>query len=50
MGAKYLERLKSPMSISTFSIVIGCILVPGLEKFKTVLKNKDIESENLEIK
>ena len=51
-GPASLEIPKSPMSISTFSIVffaIGCILVPGLERLKTVLKNKDIESENLEI-
>lgn len=40
------------MDASTFNIVffiIGCTLVPGLEKLKNVLKNKSIESENLEM-
>jgi hypothetical protein len=36
------------MGISTFSLgffIIECILVPALEKLKTLLKNKEIESE-----
>lgn len=52
MGPTSLEIPKLPMSISTFSIVffiVGCILVPGLEKLKTILKNKNIETENVEI-
>ena len=52
MGPTSLEIPKSPMSISTFSImffIMGCVLVPGLEKLKAMLKNKSIESENLEV-
>lgn len=52
MGAKSLEIPKEPMSLSTFSLiffVIGCTLVPALEKLKHILKNKNIESENLEM-
>ena len=48
MGPTSLEIPKDPMSISTFSIaffVIGCALVPALEKLKSVLKNEEIESE-----
>ena len=48
MGPTSLEIPKEPMSISTFSIaffVIGCVLVPALEKLKSVLKNEEIESE-----
>ena len=48
MGPTSLEIPKPPMSIETFSIVffvIGCALVPALEKLKSVLKNKEIESE-----
>ena len=48
MGPTSLEIPKEPMSISTFSIaffVIGCALVPALEKLKSVLKNEEIESE-----
>ena len=48
MGPTSLEISKSPMSISTFSIVffiIGCTLVPALEKLKELLKNKEVESE-----
>ena len=47
MGPTSLEVPKAPMSISTFSIVfflIGCILVPALEKFKAILENKNSES------
>lgn len=52
MGPTSLEPSKLPMSISTSSIVffaIGCILVPSLEKLKSVLKNKNTESENAEV-
>ena len=52
MGPTSLEIPRPPMDISTFSIVffiIGCTLVPGLEKLKTILKDKNIESENLEV-
>ena len=48
MGPTSLEIPKPPMGMSTFSIVffiIGCTLVPALEKFKELLKNKEIESE-----
>ena len=48
MGPTSLEIPKEPMSISTFSIaffVIGCALVPALEKLKSVLKSEEIESE-----
>ena len=51
MGPESLEVPKDPMSIHTFSIVffvIGCILVPGLEVLKKVLKNKNEEVEALE--
>lgn len=49
MGPASLEMPQAPMSIGSFSIVffaIGCTLVPALEKLKTVLKNKSIESED----
>lgn len=52
MGPTSLEVSKEPMSISTFSIVffaIGCILVPALEKLKSVLKSKNTESETVEV-
>ena len=48
MGPTSLEIPKAPMSIDTFSIVffvIGCVLVPALEKLKEVLKDKEIELE-----
>ena len=48
MGPTSLEIPKDPMSISTFSIaffVIGCALVPALEKLKSMLKSEEIESE-----
>ena len=48
MGPTSLEIPKQAMSISTFSTVffiIGCTLVPVLEKLKELLKNKEIESE-----
>lgn len=48
MGPTSLEIPKPPMGIATFSIVffiIGCTLVPALEKLKELLKNKEIESE-----
>lgn len=47
MGPISLEIPKAPMSIETFSIVffvIGCALVPALEKLKEVLKNNELES------
>ena len=52
MGPESLEVPKDPMSIHTFSVVffgIGCVLVPGLEVLKKVLKNKNEEVEALEI-
>ena len=48
IGPTSLEIPKPPMNIQTFSIVffiIGCALVPGLEKLKEVLKDKEMESE-----
>ena len=51
MGPESLEVPKPPMSIHTFSVVffvIGCVLVPGLEVLKKVLKNKNEEVEALE--
>lgn len=51
MGPTSLEVPQAAMSMETFSIVfflIGCTLVPSLEKLKTVLKNKHIE-ENTEV-
>ena len=42
MGPESLEVPKPPMSIHTFSVVffvIGCILVPGLEVLKKVLRD-----------
>ena len=48
MGPTSLEIPKPSMGMSTFSIVffiIGCTLVPALEKLKESLKNKEIESE-----
>ena len=51
MGPTSLEIPKSPMSISTFRILffaIGCTLVPALEKLKSVLKDKESETEDLE--
>lgn len=48
MGPTSLEVPKPPMSVQTFSIVffiIGCTLVPILEKLKDILKNRAIESE-----
>lgn len=53
IGPTSLEIPQPPMSMSTFSILfftIGCTLVPGLEMLKTILKNKNIESTNLEMK
>ena len=46
MGPESLEIPQIPMSISTFSIVfsvIGCTLVPELEKLKDVLKHKNTD-------
>lgn len=40
------------MGAKTFSIeffLIGCTLLPSLEKLKSILKNRNIESENLEM-
>lgn len=51
MGPTSLEIHKPPMSMKTFSIVyfvIGCILVPALEKLKAVLKHKNEEQEEVE--
>ena len=48
MGPTSLEIPKAPMSVETFSIVffvIGCALVPALERLKEVLKDKEVESE-----
>lgn len=48
MGPTFIEIPKPPMSISTFSLgffIIGCILVPGLEKLKVLLENKEIKSQ-----
>ena len=52
MGPASLEIPQAPMSISTFSILffaIGCTLVPALEKLKSVLKDKESETEDLEV-
>lgn len=46
MGPMSLEVPKPPMSIYNFNVlffVIGCTLVPALEKLKDLLKNKNIE-------
>ena len=46
MGPTSLEVPKSPMDIKSFSViffVIGCVLVPALEKLKTLLKHNEIE-------
>ena len=48
MGPMSLENPKPPMSIYNFKIVffiIGCTLVPALEKLKKILKNKNTEWE-----
>ena len=48
MGPTSLEIPRPPMSIDSFSIIffiIGCTLVPALEKLKDVLKNKETELE-----
>lgn len=48
LGPTSLEVPKPPISIDTFSIVffgIGCVLVPGLDSLKKVLKNKNEELE-----
>ena len=48
MGPTSLEIPRPPMSVQSFSIIffiIGCTLVPALEKLKDVLKNKDTELE-----
>ena len=48
MGPTSLEIPRPPMSVQSFSIIffiIGCTLVPALEKLKDVLKNKETESE-----
>ena len=52
MGPTSLEVPKLSMDISTFSIlffIMGCTVVPGLEQLKTLSKNKNTESENLEM-
>ena len=48
MGPTSLEIPRPPMSVQSFSIIffiIGCTLVPALEKVKEVLKDKEVESE-----
>ena len=51
MGPTSLEIPRPPMSIDSFSIIffiIGCTLVPALEKLKGVLKNKEeLEIESI---
>lgn len=50
MGPTSLEIPKAPVSVKTFSMVFfatGCILVPGLEKLKSVLNNKNEEYEEV---
>ncbi len=52
MGPTSLEVPKPPMSISTFSVaffVIGCTLVPALEKLKEVLRQQSNECETTSI-
>ncbi|QJA09367.1 DUF368 domain-containing protein [Romboutsia sp. CE17] len=49
MGPKSLEVPMPPLSIPTFSIVffiIGCTLVPALEKVKSVLEEKHSNADN----
>lgn len=51
MGPTSLEIPKKPMSVSTFNIIffaIGGVLVPSLEKLRSILKNKETSSEELE--
>ncbi|WP_434798771.1 DUF368 domain-containing protein [Terrisporobacter vanillatitrophus] len=54
LGPKSLEIPKEAMDITTFNVVfflMGCTLVPALEKLKSILKNKSVESEdNTEVK
>ena len=48
MGPTSLEIPRTPMSVQSFNIIffiIGCTLVPALEKLKDVLKNKETELE-----
>ena len=45
MGPTSLEIPKTPVSIEIFNMVffvIGCVLVPALEKLKELLKNKEM--------
>lgn len=52
MGPTSLEIPKEPMDVKTFSVVsfaIGGILVPALEKLKTVFKHNIKESEEIKI-
>ena len=49
MGPRSLEVPMPPLSISTFNIVffvIGCTLVPALEKIKSVLEEKHSNADN----
>ena len=49
MGPRSLEVPMPPLSISTFNIVffvIGCTLVPALEKVKSVLEEKHSNADN----
>ncbi|MCR8745448.1 DUF368 domain-containing protein [Romboutsia lituseburensis] len=51
MGPTSLEIPRPPMNISTFNILffaIGAILVPSLEKLRSVSKSKKIQCEDLE--
>ena len=52
MGPTSLEVPKPPISIDTFSVLffaIGCILVPGLEMLKGLLKQKSDECESTSV-
>lgn len=51
MGPTSLEVPRVPMSVSTFNVLffaIGAILVPSLEKLRSILKSKETECEDLE--
>lgn len=51
MGPTALEIPKEAMSISTFNIIffaIGGVLVPSLEKLRSILKNKETSPKELE--
>lgn len=47
MGPTTLSSAQDAMTLSTFNIfwfIIGCVIIYGLEKIKTILKEKDINS------